>query len=157
MESGPEQLAERYLTALEAFLEAVRRAPAEQLDRRAGEGGWSVRDVAFHAADVDQLLGLRLRRILAEDYPNLTGMSTQAGVVLFRRRRMDIGLALDALQAGGALNTAVIEQMTAETMARKGRHSQGHDLTAADLAAYMAMHLEAHTRQVARVLTAVGA
>jgi hypothetical protein len=39
-------------------------------------------------------------------------------------------------------------------MARKGRHSEGHDVSAADLAAYMAMHIEAHTRQIRRILAA---
>jgi hypothetical protein len=156
MEKPPdaEQLAERYLAAIDAFLDAMRHVPSDALNRRPGEGDWSPRDVAFHVADVDQLLGLRLRRILGEDYPALAGASTQAGVGIYRRSSFDVGLALTALEATGALNTALIESLTTEDMVRKGRHSEGHDVSAADLAHFMAMHVEAHVRQLKRILRA---
>jgi hypothetical protein len=147
----PEQLAERYLAAVDRFTEVVRQVPGDMLDRRERADTWSVRDIAFHVAEIDQMLGLRLRRILGEDYPALAGVNTQAGVELFRRSRLDLGLAMDALDASSALNTALIERLSEADLARKGRHSGGHDVTAGDLAAFMAMHIEAHVKQVKRV------
>lgn len=149
-----EQLAERYISAVEAFIECVRDVRKDQMDFREGPDGWSPRDVAFHVADVDSMLGLRLRRILCEDYPQLSGLDTQASVQLFRRGRLHVELALDALSASSALNTALIEKLSPADLARKGRHSGGHDMTAADLAAFMAMHIEAHIKQMKRVLKA---
>lgn len=151
---NPEQLAERYLAAVEAFMDAVRAVPPELLDWRERGDTWSARDVAFHVADIDQMLGLRLRRVLGEEYPELAGVNTQTGVALFRRAHLDYGLALDALAANGALSTALIESLTPESMARRGKHSQGHDVTAAGLAAFMAMHIEAHVRQIRRIVAA---
>lgn len=148
----PEHLAERYLAAVESFINAMRRVPGERMDWRKSDETWSARDVAFHVADIDQMLGLRLRRILGEDSPDLAGVNTRASVQLYRRARLDIGLAIDALSATGALNTALIESLTHDTMARKGRHSGGHEMTAADLAAFMAMHIEAHVRQIGRIV-----
>jgi hypothetical protein len=52
------------------------------------------------------------------------------------------------------LNAGLIEALTSQDMARKGRHSEGHDVSAADLAAFMAMHIEAHIKQVKRVVKA---
>ncbi|MCC7508573.1 MAG: DinB family protein [Planctomycetes bacterium] len=150
--SDPERLAERYLAAVEAFVDAMRRVPGERMDWRQSDETWSARDVAFHVADIDQMLGLRLRRILGEDNPELAGVNTRASVQLYRRAHLDIGLAIDAISATGALNTALIESLTPETMARKGRHSNGHDMTAADLAVFMAMHIEAHVRQIGRIV-----
>ena len=152
MHASPEELAERYLGAVESFVEALRAVPPENMDRIEKPGGWSPRDVAFHAADVDQMLGLRLRRILGEDYPDLAGADTQAGVGLFRRARLATSMAVDALLATSALHTALIENLGEEDMRRKGRHSEGYDVSAADLAAFMAMHVEAHTRQLKRML-----
>lgn len=148
--------AERYLAAVEAFIEAARAVPADLLDWREQPAGWSPRDVVFHVAELDQLLGLRLRRIVGEDYPPLAGVDTNAGVRLFRRSRLDLALAMDALLATSALNSALMEQLSAADLARRGRHSQGHDVTAADLVAYMAMHPEAHIRQLARIIRAAG-
>lgn len=153
---SPEQLAERYLAAVESFIDAMRAVPPELLDWRERQDTWSARDVAFHVADIDQMLGLRLRRILGEEYPELAGVNTQSGVALFRRAHLDYGLALDALQSNGALSTALIESLTPGTMARKGRHSGGHDVTAAGLATFMAMHIEAHVRQIKRIVVAAG-
>lgn len=149
--SEPESLAERYLNAVDHFVERLRSVPPELMDRVEKAGGWSPRDVAFHAADVDQMFGLRLRRILGESYPDLAGADTQAGVGLFRRARLATSMAIDALQATSALHTALIENLTPADMMRKGRHSEGHDVTAADLVAFMAMHIEAHTRQLRRM------
>jgi hypothetical protein len=150
----PAALAERYLAAIDHFAEALAAVPADVMDWRERDETWSPRDVAFHVAELDQLLGLRLRRILGEDHPPLAGVDTNAGVRLFRRSRLDPALALDALAATAALNSAVIEKLSGADLGRKGRHSQGHDVTAADLAAYMAMHIEAHIKQLARITKA---
>lgn len=150
--ADPEQLAERYLSAVDGFIERMRSVPGEMLDHRANAAGWSPRDICFHVADVDSMLGLRLRRILGEENPQLAGVDAQASVALFRRVRLDAGLGVDALAAASALNTALIERLTQTEMARKGRHSGGHEVTAADLAAFMAMHIEAHIKQLDRVL-----
>jgi hypothetical protein len=155
--ADPEQLAERYIAAVDGFIDILRGVQAEALDYRESEQTWSARDIGFHVADVDQMLGLRLRRILGEDNPQLAGANTQASVKLYRRGRLDIGLALDCLSATSALNAGLIEGLTPEGMARKGRHSEGHDVTAADLAAFMAMHIEAHIKQIKRVMKAARA
>ncbi|MBK9975932.1 MAG: DinB family protein [Planctomycetes bacterium] len=150
----PETLAERYLAAVDAFIEGLRSVNPDLLDWHERADTWSARDVAFHVAEIDQMLGLRLRRILGEDHPDLAGVDTQAGVRLFRRSKLDLALALDCLSATCALNTALIEKLSPEDLKRKGRHSQGHDVTAADLASFMAFHIEAHVKQIARIKAA---
>jgi hypothetical protein len=148
----PEQLAERYLAAVDAFLESMRRVPADAVNRREREDGWSPRDIAYHVADVDQLLGLRLRHILGDDMPTLAAINTQANVEAFRAVRADRGLALDSLSTSSAMNAALIESLSPAQLQRKGKHPQGHELTAADVALLFAMHIEAHVRQLKRVL-----
>lgn len=151
MSTDPEILAERYVNAVDEFIDVLKDVPPEHLDRRESDETWSCRDIAFHVADVDLMMGLRLRRILGEDHPQLAGVDTQASVKLFRRQKLDIALAMDSLSANSALNTALIEKLNPANMQRKGRHTQGHDMSAADLAAFMSMHIEAHIKQIKRV------
>ena len=69
-ETEADKLAERYVAAVDAFNERVRSVPVELLEFREGPETWSVRDIVLHVADVDQLLGMRLRQILgAEKHP----------------------------------------------------------------------------------------
>lgn len=149
--TDPGLLAERYVASVEEFIDTLRGVGADRVDVRASADSWSCRDIAFHVADVDLMMGLRLRRILGEDYPSLAGLDTQASIKLFRRRRADIALAVDSLSATSALNTLLIEGLDESGMKRRGRHSEGHDVTAADLAAFLAMHIEAHTKQIRRI------
>lgn len=151
----PEQLAERYLTAVDAFTEALQAMPAERMDQRESPDSWSARDIAFHVADVDQLLGLRLRRILADENPDLAGVNTRGNVEQFRRIHADRSLAIDALAGSSGLNAALIEVLRADQLGRKGRHPHGHDVTAGDIAAFFAMHVEAHVKQLARLSKAL--
>jgi len=155
--ADPEQLAERYVAAVDAFAEALRAIPTEQMDFRESATSWSARDIAFHVADVDQLLGLRLRRILSDDYPEIAGVNTHGNVEQFRRIRADRSLALDALGGSSAINAALIEVLQPDQVNRKGRHPHGHDVTAVDIAMFCSLHIEAHVKQLARIMKAAGA
>ncbi|MBZ0134914.1 MAG: DinB family protein [Planctomycetes bacterium] len=147
----PEQLAERYLNAVDAFAEALRAIPADRMDLRETPASWSPRDIAFHVADVDQLLGLRLRRILGDEHPDIAGINTHSNVEQFRRIRADRSLALDALAGSSALNAATVEVLQPAQLTRKGRHPHGHDVTAGDVAMFLSLHIEAHVKQLTRL------
>jgi hypothetical protein len=144
-------IAEKYLSAVEQFCEAALSVPAERLDFRPNEKSWSSREVAFHAAEADQNLGIRLRRLLTENKPTLAGVDLPAWVELLRKAQLDVVLALDSLRASSALNVALIESLTPAQMKISGRHSEGHDVTVAGLCVYMALHLESHVKQLSRL------
>jgi hypothetical protein len=148
----PQQLAERYLHALEQFVDAVASVGADRVDRRPEPAAWSVREVAFHAAEADSALGIRLRRIVCEDDPPLPGIHFASWLKGIPREKLDLRLAIDLLEASGALHVALIERLTPQALRRKGLHSEGHAVTAGDLVVHMAQHLESHTKQVARIL-----
>ena len=54
------------ITIFEGFL---RSTPTEALDRRRGEGFWSIHEHADHLADVQPMILERMQRILSEDMP----------------------------------------------------------------------------------------
>lgn len=156
-DTDPEQLAERYISAVDTFGERVRAMPAEWVDFRETPEAWSARDIALHVADVDQLLGLRLRQILGDDRPELAAINTHANVLRLRKARVDRGLALEVLASTSAMNAALVETLAPGEISRRGHHPHGHEVTAGDIAAFMAMHVEAHIKQLARLLKAAQA
>lgn len=146
-----EAIAEKYLSAVDQFCDAALAIPADRLDFRPNETAWSPREVAFHVAETDQNLGVRLRRLLTENNPTLAGVDLQAWVSLLQHAQLDVRLALDALRATSALNVALMESLTPAQLARRGRHSQGHEVTVSGLCLYFGLHLESHVRQLARL------
>src|SRR5205807_6659691 len=62
-------LIDRYRLGINEVDDAVRGAPAEDLDRRPAPGEWSAREVAHHLADSETMSTIRLRRLIAEDEP----------------------------------------------------------------------------------------
>lgn len=149
-----EALAEKYLTAVDHFCDAVLSVPPDRLDFRNSPDSWSSREIAFHAAEVDQNLGVRLRRLLTEDHPVLAGVNLQGWVNALRPAQLDVALAIDSLRASSAINVALIETLEPSSLRRMGRHSEGHDVSVQGLCLYMALHLESHVRQLAPVRTA---
>ena len=146
-----EAITEKYLSAVDQFCEAALAVPPDRQDFRPSEKAWSPREVAFHAAEADQNLGIRLRRLLTESNPALAGVNLPAWVELLRGAQLDMRLAVDSLRATSALNVALMESLTPEQLKRKGRHSEGHDVTVAGLCVYFALHLESHVKQLARI------
>ncbi|MCC6573445.1 MAG: DinB family protein [Planctomycetes bacterium] len=153
MTPDPDDLAEKYLSAVEQFCERVAKVAPDQLDFRPDASTWSARDIAFHVATVDQVLGLRLRKLIAEPNPTMGSMDLDAWSRALRPAHGDVGLALDSLRATSALNIAVIEMLTPDLMKRTGMRREGHAISVRDLAAYLAIHIEAHIKQVGRVLS----
>jgi hypothetical protein len=147
-------IAEKYLTAVDQFCEAAQSVAQDQLDFRPDGKSWSAREVAFHAAEVDQNLGIRLRRLLTEEKAVLAGVHLPAWVALLRNSRLDVALALDALRASSAINVAIIESLDAVRLRRAGTHSEGHEVTVHGLCTYMALHLESHVKQLGRIAQA---
>ena len=66
------QLIGRYRAGHEAVTEALRDIREEELDRSVS-GEWTPRQIAHHLADSEMMSAIRLRRLIAEDDPLLSG------------------------------------------------------------------------------------
>ena len=66
-------LIEQYRDGYAAIAEALLKATDEELDGRPGPGKWSAREIVHHLADSEMTAAIRLRRLLAEDRPEIKG------------------------------------------------------------------------------------
>ena len=66
------QLIEQYRDGHRAVSEALAGISDEELDRSAS-GEWTPREIAHHLADSEMMSAIRLRRLISEDVPVLSG------------------------------------------------------------------------------------
>src|SRR6516162_3234817 len=71
--SSLQRLIESYLSGIDMLRQAVAGMTREQLLARPVPGKWSTLEVVCHLADFDPILADRMKRVIAEERPNLIG------------------------------------------------------------------------------------
>src|SRR5262245_22350177 len=134
---------------------AVRRAidglSEPQLKQPERPGKWSIAQVLQHLADSDLVWGWRMRLILAQDRPTLTGYDQDAWAVRLHYEEADPHEALrtfDVLRAG---NLRLIDRAAPEDMTRIGVHAERGDETLEHHRRLYAGHDLMHLQQIARI------
>jgi hypothetical protein len=132
-----------------AVLEAAIRELAEADLDHASEG-WTPRQIAHHVADSEMTSAIRLRRLLAEDRPQLQGYDEE----LFARRlhysERPLEGSLEAVRGARASTLALLEVLTEEEWSREGTHSESGRYSVTDWLRIYAAHCHDHADQVRR-------
>lgn len=129
----------------------------DALAGRAGEDRWRVRpspavwapiEVLGHLADVELMMGARLRAMLTVDEPAL--QKIDGARLAGRARYIDWPLAgaLDRFRRRRHENLELLETCSAEELGRVGIHPSRGRLTIADLVAVMLAHDADHVGQI---------
>jgi uncharacterized damage-inducible protein DinB len=147
------------LSVLRETHAALRRAvdglsPA-QLHQPEAPGKWSLAHVLRHLADSDLVWGWRVRLILAQDRPTITGYDQDQWADRLHYADSD---PAESLQSFGVLrrdNLRLLERATPEDMQRVGVHSERGEESVAYLCRLYAGHDLSHLRQVERIRVAV--
>jgi hypothetical protein len=71
--SNRDKLISRYREGPAVLADAVSGLTERQLNRKPSDGGFSAREVVHHTADSEMTSAIRLRRLVAEDNPQITG------------------------------------------------------------------------------------
>lgn len=148
-----QELVERYRDGYRAVEAALARIGEADLDRQPAPGEWSPRQVVHHLADSEMTGSIRLRRLLAEDRPEITGydQDTFAGR-LFYDRPLEASLALVA--AVRASTAELLDQMSEAEWAREGTHNESGRYAVEDWLRIYAAHCHDHAEQMLRAAEA---
>ena len=118
-----ESLLARYEEGPALVEAAVVAVGPDGLDRRPAPGEWSGREVVHHLADSEMTSAIRLRRLLAEDDPVITGYDEEE---LARRlhydRPVDASLAL--LRAVRGATAEILHRLDEADWTRCGTHTE---------------------------------
>lgn len=148
-------------------LEVVKATPAaletaiaglslEQLRAPEAPGKWSIAQVLQHLADSDLVWGWRVRLILAQDRPQITGYDQDLWAERLHYAEADPHEALATFTVLRRANVALIERATPEDLQRVGVHSERGEESVAYLLRLYAGHDLLHLNQIARIRRAAG-
>jgi hypothetical protein len=146
------------LSATPAAVKAlIAGVPAEELGVPEATGKWSVREVIQHLADSDLVWGWRLRIVLAQDRPPLTGYDQDAWAARLRYADVDIGDALADFDQVRRSNLRLLARVPEAERVRIGLHAERGEESVAHMIRMIAGHDVLHRRQIERILGAVRA
>jgi hypothetical protein len=143
------ELIEQYREGYRVIVEALDGATAAEMDAREAPGEWSPREVVHHLADSEMTSAIRLRRLIAEDDPEITGYDQdEFARRLYYDRPIDPSLA--AFNAARMSTVDILERMTDEQWARQGTHSESGTYSVIDWLQIYAVHAHEHADQIRR-------
>ena len=122
-----------------------------QLKAPEAPGKWSIAQVLQHLADSDLVWGWRMRLILAQDRPAITGYDQDQWADRLHYADADAGQALETLRVLRRNNLQLIERASPADLQRVGVHSERGEESAGYLIGLYAGHDLLHLRQLERI------
>lgn len=134
-----------------AAARAIEGLSAPQLRKPEAPGKWSIAQVLQHLADSDLVWGWRVRLILAQDRPTLTGYDQDLWAERLHYADADPQEALEQLRVLRRGNLGLIARATPADLERVGVHSERGEESVGYLCGLYAGHDLLHLRQIARI------
>ena len=142
------KLIARYKAGYRIIVAALRGIRATELDWRPAPGEWSAREVVHHLADSETTAGIRLRRLLVEDNPEIQGYDEAEFARRLRYQKRPMAPALRAFEAARATTAQVIDDMSDADWKRAGTHSEIGVYGAERWLELYGEHAEIHAAQI---------
>ncbi len=141
-------LLERFRTGYAAVERSLAGATDADLDRRPPSGEWTAREVVHHLADSEATAYVRLRRLIAEDRPQILDYDEPEYA---RRLHYDrpIAASLAVLRAVRDASLELLESLAPEEWEREGTHSASGRYRVDDWLRIYASHSHDHADQIA--------
>jgi DinB family protein len=142
------ELIRRYRDGHRAVVDALQGLSEEELDRSASDE-WTPRMIAHHLADSEMTSAIRLRRLIAEDGPVITGYDE---VQFASRLTSDrpIEPSLEAMRWARESTAQILDRLTEEDWSRAGTHSESGPYSVEDWLTIYANHGHDHAKQIER-------
>ncbi len=142
------QLITKYRTGTAEVDEALAGITDAELDRRPDEpDGWTARQVVHHLADSEAMSYTRLRRLVADEEPVISGYDEP---VWARRLHYDrpIEPSLAVLRAVRSSSLQLLESLTPDEWARTGTHTESGPYSVEGWLRIYASHPHDHAAQI---------
>lgn len=127
----------------------------EQLRAPEAEGKWGLAAVLQHLADSELVWGYRLRRVLAEHRPELTGFDQDLWADRLGYSQASSSEALAMLSALRSANLGLLAAASPSDLDRVGVHRERGAESVRHMMRLYAGHDLVHRRQIERILDAV--
>ena len=122
------------------------------LDYKPSDGGWSPREVVHHTADSEMTSAIRLRRLLAEDQPEIIGYDGDEFARRLFYAQRPVQPSLDAIRAARETSASLLERLKEDDWRRAGTHSESGPYSIDTWLAIYAVHCHDHAEQIERAV-----
>lgn len=144
----------QYRVGPDRLAAAFARVPDEARQWRPAPGEWSAHEVIIHCADSETISAGRIRYVLAESDPAITGYDQDQWAIRFDYHALPLAPALATIAAVRANTVPLLERLAEAAWSRAGRHSESGRYSAEDWLRIYAEHLELHVAQIENNLRA---
>lgn len=142
-----EKLIEKYRDGYAAITEALLKVTDDELDARPGPGKWTAREIVHHLADSEMTAAIRIRRLLAEDRPEIKGYDQdEFARKLHYDRPHEISLELFKYVRDSTAE--LLERMSPSDWLREGTHSEVGRYTPETWLTIYGEHAHKHALQI---------
>ena len=139
----------------EAVRNAVSGLTERELSQPEAPDKWSIRHVVQHLADSDLVWGYRVRIVLAQDRPALTGYDQDRWAQRLRYDQASVPLALEAFAVLRRSNLRLLSDASTVDLERVGVHAERGEESVAHMIRLYAGHDLLHLAQLARIRHAI--
>ena len=148
-------LVERYRDGYTAVAEALLKITPDELDTKPAPGKWSPREIVHHLADSEMTAAIRLRRLLAEDRPEIKGYDQdEFARRLYYDRPHEPSLELFRMVRLSTVG--ILERLTPAEWVREGTHSEVGAYRVETWLRIYADHAHKHAGQIRAARDAAG-
>jgi hypothetical protein len=137
--------------------QAIAGMTPEQLDAAPVPGKWSTRQVICHIADFEPIGADRIKRVIAEERPNLPGGDENLFASKLAYAARDIEEELRLIEAIRKHVARILRTLPAEAFQRIGVHSEAGPLTLEALVLRSVNHIPHHIKFIAEKRAALAA
>ena len=149
--NGRQEKVAQYAAGYDEVEKALHGFPHEALVAHPITGKWSACEIVHHLADSETISGIRLRRLLCEEYPVIAGYDQEVFAVILRYNLRELQPALDQFRATRAATTQILGAMSEEDWKRPGWHTELGLYTAETWLDIYSVHAHNHAAQIRRL------
>jgi hypothetical protein len=136
-----------YRDGYAAVVEALLKITPEELEARRAPGRWNAREIVHHLADSEMTSAVRLRRLLAEDRPQIQGYDQDE---FARKLHYDRPheTSLELFKYARLATAELLERLQPADWLREGTHSESGPYSVETWLTIYAQHAHRHARQI---------
>jgi uncharacterized damage-inducible protein DinB len=154
--SALSELIDKYLAGPKTLRQAVAGMSREQLLARPVAGKWSTLEVVCHLADFEPIGADRMKRVIAEDNPQLIGADENRFAAALAYHERDLEEELTIVERTRSQLARILRVLPDSALARAGVHNERGPVTLEGLLTLAINHIPHHARFVVEKRRALG-
>jgi len=150
-----QRLIDRYAEGGAEVARSLEGFPAALLTQRPFPGKWTAAEIVHHLSDSESISAIRVRRLIAEANPVISGYDQEHYARALRYNEREIAPSLENFQAVRAATAPLLRMLSETDWKRQGWHTEIGLYTPETWLGIYAVHAHNHAAQIQRLREAL--